>query len=96
MSVFFHSRCLLVIIIFVLQCILFILPNKHSFSQQIVPGLPKTRSGKIMRRILRKIANNLYEELGDVSTLANPPVVNDIVEKWLKEAKNIQTEQSEQ
>ena len=40
-----------------------------------------------MRRILRKIANNLYEELGDVSTLANPTVVQDIMQKWLKQAE---------
>ena len=59
------------------------------FVCQIVPGLPKTRSGKIMRRILRKIANNLYEELGDVSTLANPTVVEDIVGKWLAQAAAI-------
>ena len=58
-----------------------------------MPGLPKTRSGKIMRRILRKIANNLYEELGDVSTLANPPIVNDIVEKWIKTAAVSEKEQ---
>ena len=44
-------------------------------SLQITPGLPKTRSGKIMRRILRKIAENKHDELGDVSTLADPPVV---------------------
>ncbi len=44
------------------------------------PALPKTRSGKIMRRILRKIANCDYEDLGDISTLAVPSVVNDIVE----------------
>ena len=56
------------------------------FVHQLVPGLPKTRSGKIMRRILRKIATNLYEELGDVSTLANPPIVKDIMDKWLKVA----------
>jgi acetyl-CoA synthetase len=43
------------------------------------PALPKTRSGKIMRRILRKIANCEYEELGDISTLADPLVVDDIV-----------------
>ena len=48
---------------------------------QIVPGLPKTRSGKIMRRILRKIASNQPEELGDISTLANPAVVQLIVQK---------------
>ena len=47
---------------------------------QIVPGLPKTRSGKIMRRILRKIAAGEYDELGDVTTLADPAVVDQIVE----------------
>jgi len=44
------------------------------------PGLPKTRSGKIMRRILRKIAANEHEALGDTSTLADPGVVTDLVE----------------
>ena len=48
---------------------------------QIVPGLPKTRSGKIMRRILRKIAADRPEELGDVSTLADPSVVQLILNK---------------
>jgi len=43
------------------------------------PGLPKTRSGKIMRRILRKIAHNLPDELGDVSTLADPSVVETLL-----------------
>jgi len=47
---------------------------------QIVPGLPKTRSGKIMRRILRKVAEGVYDDLGDVTTLADPGVVSDIVE----------------
>ena len=47
---------------------------------QISPGLPKTRSGKIMRRILRKIAAGEYEELGDTSTLADPSVVDSLVE----------------
>ena len=47
---------------------------------QWAPGLPKTRSGKIMRRILRKIAENDYSNLGDTSTLAEPAVVNDLVE----------------
>jgi len=47
---------------------------------QIVPGLPKTRSGKIMRRILRKIAAGEYEELGDVTTLADPSVVEALVD----------------
>ncbi len=45
----------------------------------ITSGLPKTRSGKIMRRILRKIACNDFENLGDTSTLADPSVVNDLV-----------------
>jgi acetyl-CoA synthetase len=47
---------------------------------QWAPGLPKTRSGKIMRRILRKIAANETEGLGDTSTLADPGVVNELVE----------------
>jgi acetyl-CoA synthetase len=47
---------------------------------QFAPGLPKTRSGKIMRRILRKIAANEHNELGDVSTLADPLVVENLVE----------------
>ncbi|MGA0397834.1 MAG: hypothetical protein ACO3O3_11790, partial [Ilumatobacteraceae bacterium] len=42
-------------------------------------GLPKTRSGKIMRRILRKIAENELNSLGDTSTLADPSVVEDLV-----------------
>ena len=46
---------------------------------QIVPGLPKTRSGKIMRRILRKVANGEVESLGDTSTLLNPDVVDHII-----------------
>jgi acetyl-CoA synthetase len=46
---------------------------------QWAPGLPKTRSGKIMRRILRKIAANETDSLGDVSTLADPGVVTDLV-----------------
>jgi acetyl-CoA synthetase len=46
---------------------------------QWAPGLPKTRSGKIMRRILRKIAANELENLGDTSTLADPNVVNDLI-----------------
>ncbi len=46
----------------------------------IAAGLPKTRSGKIMRRILRKIASNDFENLGDTSTLADPLVVNDLIE----------------
>lgn len=53
----------------------------RSCFMQIVPGLPKTRSAKIMRRILRKIASNQHDELGDVSTLADPSVVELIVQK---------------
>ena len=47
---------------------------------QFAPNLPKTRSGKIMRRILRKIAENDYSELGDTSTLAEPMVVDELIE----------------
>jgi len=47
---------------------------------QWAPGLPKTRSGKIMRRILRKIAENDYSNLGDTSTLAEPEVVDNLIE----------------
>ena len=47
---------------------------------QWAPGLPKTRSGKIMRRILRKIAENDYSSLGDTSTLADPTVVDDLID----------------
>jgi acetyl-CoA synthetase len=47
---------------------------------QFAPAVPKTRSGKIMRRILRKIAANEYEDLGDTSTLADPTVVADLIE----------------
>lgn len=46
---------------------------------QWAPGLPKTRSGKIMRRILRKVAENDYSSLGDTSTLADPSVVDDLI-----------------
>ena len=47
---------------------------------QWAPGLPKTRSGKIMRRILRKIAEDDFSNLGDTSTLADPAVVDDLVD----------------
>ena len=47
---------------------------------QWAPSLPKTRSGKIMRRILRKIAANEHEQLGDISTLADPSVVESLIE----------------
>ncbi len=49
---------------------------------QFAPGLPKTRSGKIMRRILRKIAENEFGSLGDTSTLADPAVVDDLIRNW--------------
>jgi len=48
---------------------------------QFAPGLPKTRSGKIMRRILRKIAEDDFSNLGDISTLADPAVVEDLVQR---------------
>jgi acetyl-CoA synthetase len=48
---------------------------------QWAPGLPKTRSGKIMRRILRKIAANEYDQLGDISTLADPSVVQQLIDE---------------
>ena len=53
---------------------------------QWAPGLPKTRSGKIMRRILRKIAENDYGSLGDTSTLADPSVVNELIENRMNRA----------
>ena len=52
---------------------------------QWAPGLPKTRSGKIMRRILRKIAANDVDELGDTSTLADPNVILDLIENRYRE-----------
>ena len=51
---------------------------------QWAPGLPKTRSGKIMRRILRKIAEHDYDALGDTSTLADPAVVEDLIDHRMK------------
>uniref|UniRef100_UPI004048A006 acetate--CoA ligase n=1 Tax=Yoonia sp. TaxID=2212373 RepID=UPI004048A006 len=53
---------------------------------QWAPGLPKTRSGKIMRRILRKIAENDFGALGDTSTLADPSVVDDLIENRMNRA----------
>ena len=50
---------------------------------QFTSGLPKTRSGKIMRRILRKIASNDISDLGDTSTLLNPEVVEEIIDNSL-------------
>jgi acetyl-CoA synthetase len=53
---------------------------------QWAPSLPKTRSGKIMRRILRKIAADEHNQLGDVSTLADPGVVDDLVDNRMNRA----------
>jgi acetyl-CoA synthetase len=47
----------------------------------VASGLPKTRSGKIMRRILRKIASSEYEGMGDLSTLAEPEVVDRLIQE---------------
>ena len=51
----------------------------------VVSGLPKTRSGKIMRRILRKLAANEIDQLGDISTLLNPEIVDEIIAGLAKE-----------
>ena len=59
----------------------------RSVVHQITPGLPKTRSGKIMRRILCKIAANDVKDLGDVSTLADPSVVELLLNKHRKGGK---------
>ena len=58
----------------------FIGPIAKPDKVQVVSGLPKTRSGKIMRRILRKIAEDDFGALGDTSTLADPSVVDDLIE----------------
>ena len=54
-------------------------PHASPDKIQFAPGLPKTRSGKIMRRILRKIAEEALDQLGDTSTLADPSVVDSLV-----------------
>ena len=54
---------------------------------QFTPGLPKTRSGKIMRRILRKIAADKPDELGDISTLFDPSVVELLIKKHREQSK---------
>ena len=56
---------------------------------QFAPGLPKTRSGKIMRRILRKIAEDEPSSLGDTSTLADPAVVEDLVHNRQNRMKRV-------
>merc|ERR1712077_31681 len=58
---------------------------------QICSGLPKTRSGKIMRRILRKVTMGKYDELGDISTLADPSVVKLIVDEHASMTKKRMT-----
>jgi acetyl-CoA synthetase len=55
-------------------------PHSKPDKIQFTPALPKTRSGKIMRRILRKIAENKIDSLGDISTLADPSVVDALVD----------------
>ena len=54
-------------------------PHAKPDSIQFSPALPKTRSGKIMRRILRKIAEGDYNNMGDISTLADPSVVKSLI-----------------
>lgn len=56
---------------------------------QFAPSLPKTRSGKIMRRILRKIAEDSFENLGDTSTLADPTVVGDLIDNRQNRAETV-------
>lgn len=58
-----------------------------SFEFKVVSNLPKTRSGKIMRRILRKIAANKPDELGDITTLSEPGVVDEIVKLHSEKTK---------
>ena len=58
-------------------------PHAKPDKIQYTPALPKTRSGKIMRRILRKIAEGDISNLGDTSTLADPSVVESLVEEAL-------------
>ena len=60
-------------------------PDQIQFS----PGLPKTRSGKIMRRILRKIAEDDFGALGDTSTLADPSVVDDLINNRLNRRRDV-------
>ena len=57
----------------------FICPHANPDKIQYTPALPKTRSGKIMRRILRKIAEGDMENMGDTSTLADPSVVDELI-----------------
>ena len=61
--------------------------DRHPDALQFAPALPKTRSGKIMRRILRKIAENQVDALGDTSTLADPAVVDHLVANRIEPGK---------
>ena len=54
-------------------------PHSKPDKIQFTPALPKTRSGKIMRRILRKIAENDLDNLGDISTLSDPSIVESLI-----------------
>lgn len=54
-------------------------PIAHPDFIQFAPAVPKTRSGKIMRRILRKIVEGTHDELGDISTLADHSVIEDLI-----------------
>jgi acetyl-CoA synthetase len=58
---------------------------------QWAPGLPKTRSGKIMRRILRKIAADESDQLGDISTLADPSVVEQLIREHARQQAGVVT-----
>lgn len=76
----FHTRsmfvlCILNALLFAFQIGAFAAPDTIHWA----PALPKTRSGKIMRRILRKIASRQLDELGDTSTLAEPAVVDQLI-----------------
>src|SRR5690606_27329690 len=63
---------------------------------QWAPGLPKTRSGKIMRRILRKIAANEHDQLGDISTLADPGVVENLVRERMNRPESERAQEQRQ
>lgn len=80
-QIIFHARsmlvlCVLYALLFAFQIGAFAAPDVVHWA----PALPKTRSGKIMRRILRKIASRQLDELGDTSTLADPAVVDQLIE----------------
>lgn len=78
---FFSHTCLNMSLMSCMNISFEIVMHNLFFGFKFAPGLPKTRSGKIMRRILRKVAANKPDELGDTSTLFDPSVVDAIVEK---------------